>query len=151
LTAYREIMSRSAGNEKMQEIARAIQEGGRAFLHAEYRWLGVFVAVVFLAISLAPPPLGVKTAFAFLLGAALSATAGYYGMHTSTRAAVRTTEAARTSLGQALNVSFLSGSVMGMSVVGLGMVGICLLTFAYGLFGADSADTRNLIAEQILG
>jgi K(+)-stimulated pyrophosphate-energized sodium pump len=150
-TAYNEIMKRSPGNEKMQEIARAIQEGGRAFLHAEYRWLAVFVVVVFIALCMAPPPLGVRTAIAFALGATLSATAGYFGMHTSTRAAVRTTEAARTSLGQALDVSFMSGSVMGMTVVGLGMLGICTLIFVYGLIGAETADTRNLIAEQILG
>ncbi len=151
LTAYREIMKRSPGSEKMQEIARAIQEGGRAFLHAEYRWLAVFVVVVFAALCMAPPPLGFKTAFAFALGATLSATAGYFGMHTSTRAAVRTTEAAKTSLGQALDVAFMSGSVMGMTVVGLGILGISGLIFVYGLLGAADSGARNLIAEQILG
>ncbi|MEZ5963235.1 MAG: sodium-translocating pyrophosphatase [Planctomycetota bacterium] len=149
--AYRDIMARSPGSEKMQEIARAIQDGGRAFLNAEYRWLAVFVVVVFIAISLAPPPLGLRAAFAFLLGATLSASAGYFGMHTATRAAVRTTEAAKTGLSGALDVAFRSGSVMGMTVVGLGIFGICALVFAYGLPGATTLDDRNGIAEQILG
>jgi len=149
--AFRDIIARSPGSEKMQEIARAIQEGGRAFLNAEYRWLAVFVVVVFVAISIAPPPLGLRAAIAFLLGAGLSATAGYYGMHTATRAAVRTTEAAKTSLSGALDIAFRSGSVMGMTVVGLGILGICALVFLYGLPGAADAATRNAIAEQILG
>ena len=149
ISAYRDIMTRSPGNEKMQEIAKAIQEGARAFLHAEYRWLAVFVVIVCVAM-IATPALGTKTAIAFVLGAAVSATAGYFGMHTSTRAAVRTTEAARTSLAGALDVAFKSGTVMGMTVVGLGLIGICVLMLVYGAHEADPA-VRNSVVEQILG
>ena len=120
---YGSIMKQDAGSEKMQEISRLIQDGAAAFLKAEYRWLAVFVVVVFVLVSLGPKDdgLGVPTAIAFLLGALASGTAGYFGMHTATRAAVRTTQAARTSLGDALDVSFKSGTVMGMTVVGLGL------------------------------
>ncbi len=146
-TAYRTylyIMTRDAGTERMQEIARAIQAGGRAFLHAEYRWLAGFVAIVFIGMCFVHG-FGVHMAVAFLLGALASATAGYFGMHTATRAAVRTTQAARTDLGQALDISFKSGTVMGLTVVGLGLFGISALVLAY----YDKADPSTL--DQILG
>ncbi|MGA1608619.1 MAG: sodium/proton-translocating pyrophosphatase, partial [Planctomycetota bacterium] len=131
IVLFRSIMSKDAGTERMQEIATAIQQGGRAFLHAEYRWLAVFVAIVFALMCFAPG-FSVKTAIAFLFGALASATAGYFGMHTATRAAVRTTNAARTSVSEALAVSFRSGTVMGMTVVGLGLLGITILLTVYG-------------------
>ncbi|MEY2982249.1 MAG: sodium-translocating pyrophosphatase [Planctomycetota bacterium] len=142
IVLFRSIMSKDAGTERMQEIATAIQQGGRAFLHAEYRWLAVFVAIVFALMCFAPG-FSVKTAIAFLFGALASATAGYFGMHTATRAAVRTTNAARTSVSEALAVSFRSGTVMGMTVVGLGLLGITILLTVYG---SDEA-----ALEQILG
>ena len=130
---FKQIMAKDAGDEKMQKIAAAVQEGGRAFLHAEYKWLSVFVGVVTIAIGLGPSDqfLGPKTAFAFLLGSVASAGAGYFGMHCATRAAVRTTQAAKTSLGGALDVAFKSGTVMGMTVVGLGLGGITMLMMVY--------------------
>ncbi|MCA8974763.1 MAG: sodium-translocating pyrophosphatase [Planctomycetes bacterium] len=129
---FKQIMLKDRGDERMQDIATAVQEGGRAFLHAEYKWLGVFVAIVFVLLCMGPDDgqqtfLGWRTAVAFLLGAVASGAAGYFGMHCATRAAVRTTQAAKTSLGAALDIAFKSGTVMGMSVVGLGLLGITLL------------------------
>ncbi|MCP3918301.1 MAG: sodium-translocating pyrophosphatase [bacterium] len=144
---YGAIMKKSDGNEKMQDIARQIQEGAAAFLKSEYKWLLVFVIIVATAIGLsnADDGLGPKTAIAFVAGAAASAIAGYFGMHTATRAAVRTTEAARTGLPQALEVSFNSGVVMGMSVVGLALLGVVAFTIAY----AGDFDSKSL--EYVLG
>ncbi|HEX5051111.1 MAG TPA: sodium-translocating pyrophosphatase [Planctomycetota bacterium] len=136
VSVFRQIMQKDAGDEVMQKIARAVQEGGRAFLHAEYKWLAVFVLVVCVLLCLGPDNhetsfLGWKTAVAFLLGSTASAGAGYFGMHCATRAAVRTTQAAKTSLGAALDVAFKSGTVMGMTVVGLGLLGITTLLMVY--------------------
>jgi K(+)-stimulated pyrophosphate-energized sodium pump len=142
VSLFKQIMLKDPGDEKMQKIAAAVQQGGRAFLHAEYRWLAVFVAVVFIGLCLGPDDgknqfLGVKTAIAFLLGSASSAGAGYFGMHCATRAAVRTTQAAKTTLGAALDVAFKSGTVMGMTVVGLGLLGITLLMLLYQKDGTN--------------
>jgi K(+)-stimulated pyrophosphate-energized sodium pump len=118
------------GTEKMQGIAAAIQEGAMAFLRAEYRVLGIFVfsVAVLLAIggftSANSHPM---VALAFVVGAFCSALAGFIGMKVATQANVRTTQAARTSLGRALEVAFAGGSVMGMGVVGLGVLGLGLL------------------------
>ena len=139
---FQQIMRKDAGDETMQKIARAVQEGGRAFLHAEYKWLAVFVVVVFVALCMGPDDgktqfLGWKTAVAFLMGSVASAGAGYFGMHCATRAAVRTTQAAKTSLGGALDVAFKSGTVMGMTVVGVGLLGITVLMLAYQQEGVN--------------
>ncbi|HLQ37788.1 MAG TPA: sodium-translocating pyrophosphatase [Planctomycetota bacterium] len=133
VTLFQQIMQQDPGDEAMQKIARAVQEGGRAFLYAEYRWLCVFAGAVALLLCLgdASNGLGVRTAIAFLLGATASAGAGFFGMHCSTRAAVRATQAAKTSLGQALDVAFKSGTVMGMTVVGFGLIGITVLLELY--------------------
>ncbi|MDE0914940.1 MAG: sodium-translocating pyrophosphatase [Planctomycetota bacterium] len=130
---YFSIMKRDTGNDTMRDISRQVQEGAAAFLKAEYKWLTVFVIVVSGAIFMSRPEdgLGPKTAIAFICGALASATAGYFGMHTATRAALRTTQAATNSLADALNVSFSSGIVMGMSVVGLALLGVTGFTIAY--------------------
>jgi len=129
---YRGIMRKDAGDEKMQGISKQVQEGAAAFLKAEYRWLAVFVVVVAVLIGASGQEgLGPRTAIAFVTGALASAVAGYFGMHTATRAAVRTTQAARTGLSAALDVSFSSGVVMGMSVVGLALLGIAVFTYVY--------------------
>ena len=113
---FKQIMENDEGDEKMKEIAAAVQKGGRAFLHAEYKWLGVFVAVVFVLLCMGTDDpkeqtfLGWRTGFAFLLGAGASGAAGYFGMHCATRAAVRTTQAAKSSLGAALDIAFKSAS-----------------------------------------
>ncbi|MCH2106456.1 MAG: sodium-translocating pyrophosphatase [Planctomycetes bacterium] len=145
---YSAIMKRSAGSEKMQEISKAIQDGAAAFLKAEYRWLAVFVIVVAAAIGLSGQAgLGPNTAIAFVCGALASGLAGYFGMHTATRAAVRTTEAAQGSLQAALNVAFGSGTVMGMCVVGLGLIGVTIFSM---LYSGDGAITESVL-EEVLG
>jgi K(+)-stimulated pyrophosphate-energized sodium pump len=130
---YSKIMRKDPGDAKMQEIARRVQVGAKAFLMAEYKWLVVFVLVVAGVMAFAgdAADLGPKAAIAFVCGAFTSALSGYFGMYTSTRAAVRTTQAARTSLQEALGVAFGSGSVMGMTVVGLALLGLCAFTWLY--------------------
>ncbi|MCL1789790.1 MAG: sodium-translocating pyrophosphatase [Peptococcaceae bacterium] len=124
------VMRKSPGNEKMQEISKAIQEGAMAFLNRQYRTLIPFVAVIFtgllvlIGLSERGWEIGWKTAVSFLAGSVLSAVAGYIGMSVTTRANARTTEAARTSLNKALGVSFRGGAVMGLSVAALGLLGV---------------------------
>ncbi|MFA7377651.1 MAG: sodium/proton-translocating pyrophosphatase, partial [Patescibacteria group bacterium] len=110
------------GNEKMKEIASAIQAGANAFLNRQYRSVAFVAAVLFLIIGFIPS-LSWSTAIAFLVGAVLSALTGYIGMFVSVRANVRTTEAARGGLAKALNVAVRGGSVTGMLVVGLALIG----------------------------
>jgi K(+)-stimulated pyrophosphate-energized sodium pump len=149
LFLYRRIMSYDQGTERMIELSKMIQDGAATFLKAEYRWLAVFVVVVAAAIGISSEDggLGPKTAMAFVAGAVASALAGYFGMHTATRAAVRTTQAARTSLQEALKVAFASGTVMGMSVVGLGLLGVVGFTMFYS---GGEAITETVL-QQVLG
>jgi K(+)-stimulated pyrophosphate-energized sodium pump len=146
---FSKIMAKDAGDQKMQDISKLVQEGAAAFLRAEYKWLAIFVTFVGLVIGLsdASAGLGPKTAVAFVAGAAFSAAAGYFGMHTATRAAVRTTQAARTGLNEALRVAFSSGSVMGLTVVGLALLGIVLFTYLYRV---DGKFDGNMLS-QVLG
>ena len=147
LVKYGAIMKQDAGTDRMQAISKQVQEGAAAFLKAEYSWLLVFVVVVAAAITLSDSEagLGPHTAIAFVAGAVASGIAGYFGMHTATRAAVRTTQAARTGLSQALDVAFSSGIVMGMSVVGLALLGIAVFTLMY----APDLSSKGL--ETVLG
>lgn len=110
------------GNDKMKEIAKAIQDGARAFLNRQYKSVAIVAVILFLVIGFIPA-LGWKTALAFIIGAGLSALTGYIGMFVSVRANVRTTEAARGGLKKALNVAVKGGSVTGMLVVGLALIG----------------------------
>jgi len=128
------VMRAPAGNERMQELAKAIQDGAKAFLVTEYKLLSIFVVVVAGGIFALGEDKGggPDTVVAFLAGAVFSALAGWVGMHTATRAAVRTTEAARTGLAPALKVAFGSGTVMGLTVVGLGVLGITIFTQMWG-------------------
>jgi K(+)-stimulated pyrophosphate-energized sodium pump len=114
------VVSKPAGDDKMQSIAKAIQEGANAYLLRQIKSEAVVAAVLFLLLL----KIGVGTAFGFLFGAALSALAGYVGMQVSVRSNVRTAEAAKTGLGNALLVAFRGGSVTGMFVVGLGLLGV---------------------------
>ncbi len=122
------------GNETMRTIAGHIQEGAMAFLSREYRVLGGFVVVV--TVLLAFGNKGIESSHAligvsFAVGAICSGLAGFFGMKIATKANVRTTSAARTSLNKALDVAFSGGTVMGMSVVGLGVVGLSTLFIFY--------------------
>jgi K(+)-stimulated pyrophosphate-energized sodium pump len=110
-----------AGNERMQEIAAAIHEGAMAFMKREYTYLAIFVFVLTIVLALA---INVLTAVSFVVGALLSATAGYVGMSVATIANVRTAHAARSGINPALTIAFSSGTVMGMMVAGLGLFGL---------------------------
>src|SRR5690554_3608281 len=124
---YLWVSKQDTGNEKMQELAGYIADGALAFLKAEWKVLSYFVVVIGLLLAYS----GTLTedsspliAITFVLGALASAFAGYIGMNTATKANVRTTQAARTSLSKALNVSFAGGTVLGLGVAGLSVFGI---------------------------
>ncbi|HEY4291069.1 MAG TPA: sodium-translocating pyrophosphatase [Puia sp.] len=124
---YAWVSKQEAGNERMQEISRHIAEGAMAFLKAEWKILSYFVilaAILLAVMGNSNPQSHWSIAIAFILGAILSATAGYIGMRSATKANVRTAHAARTSLSRALKVSFTGGSAMGFGVAGLAVMGL---------------------------
>ncbi|MEZ4709649.1 MAG: sodium-translocating pyrophosphatase [Caldilineaceae bacterium] len=124
LWQIRNVLAEDTGNEKMQEIAAAIQEGASAFLSREYTYLAGFVVVVAIIVAAF---LAWQTAVCFVLGAIASASAGYLGMYIAVRSNVRTAAAASRSLNDGLRVAFGSGTIMGMSVVAFSILGICIL------------------------
>lgn len=130
-----------SGTKKMKEIAQSINEGAKAFLFSEYKILVIFVATVFVVISVCgiitkSDVLNYRTALAFLIGAILSTLAGYCGMSVATKANVKTANAAKEKgMNSALSTAFSGGAVMGMCVSGLGLLGVCLI---YALTGDDN-------------
>ncbi|MCB1215987.1 sodium/proton-translocating pyrophosphatase, partial [bacterium] len=144
------IAKKSAGNERMQWLCKAIYEGASAFLSKEYQVIGIFVLVLFVIISVIPAEgMGLKTAISFALGAGASALAGYLGMRTATLANARTTNAAIESLPAALRVAFSSGAVLGLAVVGLGLLGITGLFYVFTQF--LGVEIQDALSYDILG
>jgi K(+)-stimulated pyrophosphate-energized sodium pump len=132
------VTKQEEGTERMSRIAKHIADGAMAFLKAEYRVLAIFVIAVAILLGLsANEDSSPLVALSFVLGAICSALAGFFGMRIATKANVRTTNAARTSLGKALEVAFAGGSVMGMGVVGLGVLGLSILFISYDSMGWD--------------
>ncbi|GAA4965374.1 sodium-translocating pyrophosphatase [Algibacter aquimarinus] len=128
------VSKQEVGNEKMSRIAKNIADGAMAFLKAEYKVLAIFVAAVAVLLYFkGESEVGSSgvVAVSFIIGAICSALAGFIGMKVATKANVRTTEAARTSLGRALEVAFAGGAVMGLGVVGLGILGLSGLFIVY--------------------
>ncbi|MBN1053183.1 MULTISPECIES: sodium-translocating pyrophosphatase [Clostridium] len=126
----KDILKKSPGNEKMIEISGYIEEGAMAFLRKEYSYLCVFIVVVAIAILVF---LNYKTAIAFVVGALFSIIAGYIGMRIAVKSNVRTAEAAKSGIKEALSVAFSGGTVMGLCVVGLGIIGLSIFSIVFDL------------------
>ncbi len=141
------LLRQPAGNERMQEIARAVQEGAAAYLRRQYTTIAIVAIVPFLLLGFYHS-LGWGTAIGFLIGAVLSAAAGFIGMNVAVRSNVRTAEAARHGLSPALNVAFRAGSVTGLMVVGLGLFGVAGY---YGILTAWIGDTPHQAITHLVG
>lgn len=149
------ISKQDAGTQQMVTIGKNIADGAMAFLKAEYRVLAVFAVIVAGLllysgyISESSHPL---IAISFILGATCSALAGYIGMRIATKANIRTTNAARKSLGEALEVAFAGGSVMGLAVVGLGIIGLSVLFILFsGMWGTDTQENLSRVIQVVTG
>ncbi len=126
----RYVLRQDQGSERIKEISAAIKEGGLAFIHREYRTLGIVVVIIAVVLAVIPS-LGWRLSVAFIFGALCSMGAGYAGMNMALRANGRTCAAAQKSLNQGLRVSFRGGAVMGLTVVSIGIIGLSILYFVW--------------------
>lgn len=141
-----------AGSDKMKTIAKHIRDGAMAFLSREYKVLSIFVAAVAVLLVIGNHGWNRLVAVSFVVGALCSALSGYFGMRVATAANVRTAQAARKSLNEALKVAFSGGTVMGMCVVGFGVLGLSLLFIIYsGQFGNDLPVLQSLVLPILSG
>ena len=138
----KQVLAASPGNNKMQEIAAAIQEGARAYLNRQYKTIAIVGVVIFIIITFA---LGIWVGIGFLIGALLSGAAGYIGMLVSVQANVRTAEASRKGLAAGLNIGFKSGAVTGMLVAGLALLSIAIYYLILLKLKVDSRDLINAL------
>ena len=158
------VLKQDSGDGKMKEISDHIYEGALAFLNAEYRLLSIFVlivSVILAGISFVVPTTHILIVVSFIFGAFFSAFAGNIGMKIATKTNVRTTQAAKTSLPEALNISFAGGTVMGLGVAGLAVLGLTaffIIFFHYFMGGVWSAsdygsasDTMIVVLETLAG
>ena len=148
------VSKQDQGDEKMARIAKNIADGAMSFLKAEYKVLAIFVAAVAVLLYFkgsAEDGSNGMVAVSFIVGAICSALAGFIGMKVATKANVRTTHAARTSLGRALEVAFAGGAVMGLGVVGLGVLGLSGLFMVYSGQGWEISEILNVLSGFSLG
>jgi len=148
------VSKQEVGGDKMARIAKNIADGAMAFLKAEYKVLSIFVVAVAILLGISGTTEGSSplVALSFILGAICSALAGLIGMKVATKANVRTTNAARTSLGKALEVAFAGGAVMGLGVVGLGVLGLGSLFLLYAnMFGTETVADVNKVITVLTG
>src|ERR1035437_3020451 len=146
LITARQVLAADAGNARMQEIAAAVQEGARAYLNRQYTTIGIVGIVILIILGIT---LGKQVAIGFLIGAVLSAAAGYVGMNVSVRANVRTAQASRQGLAASPDIAFKAGAITGMLVVGLGLLGVGIYYFI--LRSQVTGDDLRPVLEALVG
>ena len=142
------IIKQPAGNQRMQEIAQAIQEGASAYMNRQYSTIGIVGLVLFILLGIT---LDWYTAIGFAIGAIFSALAGYIGMFVSVRANVRTAEAAKQGVNPALNIAFRGGTITGLLVVGLGLFGVSGYYLFMETMGKETADSIHALVGLAFG